>query len=113
MAATYLARLVDGPCDGTTKKLTQAQFNTRQTTCSGQTYIYTGTYVRQSGWYLFEYQAGASTGSAGAYAVPPRTHQGWNHLRHTLNTVMPTAIHHSRAGTAAALRTLSKLPKVR
>jgi len=113
VATTYKALLVDGPCDQKVKKISAAAFHAGYTTCSGQTYIKTDSFLRGSGEWVFEYQKGASTGSAGDYVVPPRTHQGWNQLRHTLNTVMPTALHQSRAGTAAALRTLSKLHKVR
>ena len=113
MATTYLALLVDGPRDQKVKKISSAAFHAGYTTCSGQTYIKTNTFLRGSGEWVFEYQAGAATGSAGDSGVAPKTHQGWNRLRHSFNQVMPTAIRESRANTSKAFRTLAKLPKTR
>lgn len=113
MADTYLALLKGGPCDGKVKKLTATQFRSGYTTCSGETYIKTDSFLRGSGEWVFEYQAGASTGSAGGDTIAPHTHSGWRDLRNVTKHNVHATLKQSHSATSAALRDLSKLPKVR
>ena len=113
MASGIFAVLRHGPCDGTTKKISQAVLAAGHTTCSGQTYIFVGPVSRGSNEYYFDYQAGASTGSAGDATVAPKTHSGWNDLRNVTKHNVHASLKQSHAATSAALRDLAKLPKVR
>jgi len=113
VATTYIAWLSGGPCDGIQKKLTATQFDSGHTTCSGETYIKTGDKLPGENVWVFQYQAQASTGSAGGDTIAPHTHSGWRDLRNVTKHNVHASLKQSHAATSTALRDLAKLPKVR
>jgi hypothetical protein len=116
VAAPYTVRLIRGPCGGTTKTLTQAEFENGQTTCKGATYVYDGV-TRPSGQLPhFTYRAGAPPppppvggGSAGTAS---HAHKGWADIQKSVNRNLPTAISRAGAYNRAALRALASRRKV-
>lgn len=104
--------LQDGPCQGTTKILTDAEFKSGQTKCGGATYVDTGGYIGRPPVHLFEYQDTGGGGGGGGYKVPARVHKAWGDLQRSFNHHMPSALKHSRQTVDAGLRTLGHARKV-
>ena len=114
MATTYHVYLNGGPCDGSTRTLTQQQFNSGSLTCKGTTYLYNPDQVIAGHRYIFDavpVQSGGTGGSSTSTA--PQAHQGWNRLRQSINRNLPAALASVNRNQQAALRELGHRRKVR
>jgi hypothetical protein len=108
VATTYRVRLIGGPCGGTTKTLTQAEWESGETTCKGAVYVYDGI-TRPAGQLPhLTYRPGAPppppSGGAG-YA--PHTTKAWGELQKQVNRTMPSTLRTVsglQAATSTALR---------
>lgn len=103
-----------GPCDGTTKNLTQKQYDSKVTTCKNTVYKYDP--AAGQGFELPVFSSsdtyGAPSGSGGILRGPHAL-SGWKALRRSVNKGMPEALNASQRSRRAALRSLSRARKVR
>jgi hypothetical protein len=102
--------LKGGPCAGNTGTLTPADDQTGEIVCKNHVYKRGNPAVVQGGREVFT--------DSGVVPPPkksdnaPKTHKGWNDLRHSLNHNMPAALRSADRSTGAALRNLSRGRKV-
>jgi hypothetical protein len=116
MAATYRVRLIQGPCAGTTKRLSQAEWDAGETTCKGEVYVFDGV-KRPSGQLPhFTFRPGVPAGPTGdggtGAGVAPQAHQGWSGLRQSINQELPAALRRANRYQQAALRELAHRRRV-
>ena len=114
MATDYTVYLNGGPCDGREKTLTQAQFNTRLTTCGGATYTYNPDQVIPGHRYIFDLLTpeGGSGGGGGGGPTATHAHKGWNDIQRSVNTTLPSALHRVAKLNRAALRAIPRRRRV-
>ncbi len=106
------AYLKDGPCGGTTRKLTAAELRNGTLTCKGATYNHTDTLHGED--VVFEYQSPTSGGGTGVTPLnDTRAHKGWADLQRSLNQKWHPALIRSERLTRDALRSLSRTHKVK
>lgn len=100
-----------GPCDGKKGRLTPQIIQAGQLTCSSHIYKITSPVQVSGGREVFK--------DAGPVPKPPPTivgpkaHNGWHHLRRTMNKDWNPAVQQSRRNIRAALRAVSHGHKVR
>lgn len=103
-----------GPCNGTNKNLTQAQFNSHVTTCRSTVYKYDKALTEQSELPVFSSSDSYGKAANTSYALTaPHAHKGWTSLMHSLNDHWRPALNESERNVNAALRSLSRGRKVR
>ena len=89
----FTVYLNGGPCNGTTKRLTNAQFKSQQTTCKGADYVYNSTQIIPGHRYVFDVLVPEGSGGGGA-GVPGSAHavKAWTDVRTTVNRRLPTTL---------------------
>ncbi len=89
----FTVYLNGGPCNGTTKRLTNAQFKTQQTTCKGADYVYNNSQIIPGHRYVFDVLVPEGGGGGGGGAAG-RTHatRAWADLQKQVNHGLPTAL---------------------
>lgn len=115
MATTYHVYLNGGPCDGTTRTLTQHQFDSGSLTCKGTTYIYNPDQVIKGHRYIFDavpVQSGGGGGGSSS-STGPQAYSGWTALRRSLNRDLTSAVRQIRRNQSAAWRELAHRRTVR
>jgi hypothetical protein len=112
--ATVTAYLQGGPCDGRTRKLTQAETKSGSLTCGGDLYLFDGGKLRPNGDTIFK-DAGKAPppGPIGTSLAAPRAHKGWADMRRSVNHGWPAALRASDHQIRAALRSLGRAHKVK
>jgi hypothetical protein len=112
--ATHRVYLKDGPCAGTVKTITQAEWDAASTQCKGETYTFDGATHLVNGVRLaeFVFEPGHAPPPGGG-STAPHAHHGWADLRHSINHNMPGALSRSQRNTKAALTELGRARKVR
>jgi hypothetical protein len=109
VATTHRVRLINGPCGGQVKTITQAEWDNGETTCKGAVYVYDGVIRPAPQLPHFTYRPGAP---------PPVTDantqalKGWRDLRRSFNKHMPRALNESERLRHSALRALQRGRKV-
>jgi len=112
--ATHRVYLKNGPCDGTVKSISDAEWNAGSTQCKGETYNFDGSHHTVAGVSLaeFAFEPGHAPAPGGG-STAPHAHHGWSDLRHSINRNMPGALSRSQRNTRAALTELGQARKVR
>lgn len=102
MATTYQVLLVDGPCDGRTKQLTDDQLKTHKTWCDGQLYLLqTSLATIQQPW-VFEWAPAVQ--QKGQAVNPKSATEAWNRWMHALARTGPESHRRIVNATARARR---------
>ena len=112
MPAPAPVYLRGGPCNGTKRKLTPAENQSKKLTCGGATYVNPETGAQHNGFYIWQYQQQQQQTGGQGFKATQALH-GWKALRKAVNRKMPEALDYSQHVTAAALRTLHRARKVR
>ena len=103
-----------GPCNGTDKVLTDAEYASRETTCKSTLYKYDS--AAGKGFELPVFSSADTFGKPApspAGIKAPQAHGGWASMRHAVNVSMVRTLKQSQANNDAAFRKLSKARKVR
>lgn len=103
--------LKDGPCDGRTHTLTNAEAKANQVVCKGWLYQFSPAAGLHDGDEIFI--------ATGPYVAPGKigkaahAHGGWNDLRRAFNHTMPASLRSVKRANRAALRSVARARKVR
>lgn len=111
---SQLVYLNGGPCNGTNKTLTDAEYATQETTCKGTVYRYDPQ--AGVGFELPVFSSADAYGQRGggpATIHDPQTLGGWNAIRRSVNKHLPSTLRESQAAGQRARRSLAKARRVR
>ena len=114
MAQSFTVFFLDGPCNGTTRKVTSAALAQPYLTCKDNIYRFDGADTSKKHPIVYKWAGATSGGGPTDTTVKsPHAQEGWQDMQKSLSRKLPAALNHSGKLHTATLRTLSRARKVR